>query len=872
MKPAEPWSSYLKLHLKPIPYSEDLSPDVNMGQATDPCTAGLTLALAGDQSSLYAVSLNAGVWKTGIAAPWFQLPQSPPRAYCIAVDPNDPSHVAVGEREDDAVDPAQNQSGLWESFDGGMTWSYLFDPHSQGCPFQVIPSLAFTPSSTLVIATTGGIFVKPAGQGLVAATLPNGLSSQVITAVVASASKVWARLPDYTLLVSLDDGMTWQRATAKPVPAGIVWGARGDDYSLGAFDSAAFMSSLGASDPQGTNNYNQLLIYDVAGDSWTVQPQISDETGQASVNGTGAGGRRFLKSYSFGNAAQIGQGLELFFCTGQEVFRATGWNTDGRLTWVKVAATPVSNVAAQNPIFQHLVHSEMWDFHWAANGQAAWVATDGGVFENEMTLGGWSRRNTGLHTHHVHTLTVVSAGPSAIARLAYATSDNDAWTRDEIAGWQTPNVFGDANWTDGDAGSPAVALLARTLDVPWLTGFNATLPTGGSYDQFVANNDPLLDDLTFVRPFLQFIQTPTGEQPNPLLDAVMLVHLPLRYRDPQGTLVPVPGPLGDGSVSGWALIRNQQFAAQPDVNTSQFQNWALEVSPLPTGTRGFWVSGGHANPVYYVYTVDTNGPTLYKQTGPWWQPWQPLSVPGQLLDGAKYGPAHVNPYNPQHLYVLTQTGVLSSTDGGQSFQSEQLLTSLLTSNGKYPFRAANDGYNRTWTSAATRANAMATLSHMAFNSHGPAEVVAASPFTGVFINDGDMSGQHWRNLTPYLPAPCAPISSVGIHSSWIYVGTEGRSVLSLSKLNETSGTARAILTEVVAQIILGIINDAGGVQIIGGRPFPVPPWGPFIRNQPPAVRDALFSLVMAHLASLISNHEVREDLFESVSKLLDGLT
>src|SRR5206468_2186000 len=88
------------------PTLQDISPNLLNGTSrVSPSSAGLTVALAGGTSRLYAVSLNAGVWRSdGPEHPWVQLSQSPPRAYSITIDPTNAQHLAVGEREDDKRD------------------------------------------------------------------------------------------------------------------------------------------------------------------------------------------------------------------------------------------------------------------------------------------------------------------------------------------------------------------------------------------------------------------------------------------------------------------------------------------------------------------------------------------------------------------------------------------------------------------------------------------------------------------------------------------------------------------------------------------------------------------------------------------------
>src|SRR5690349_17486238 len=46
-------------------------------------TAGITIAFAGDEKALYAVSLDAGVWRSENGGPWKQLENSPRYSYSI---------------------------------------------------------------------------------------------------------------------------------------------------------------------------------------------------------------------------------------------------------------------------------------------------------------------------------------------------------------------------------------------------------------------------------------------------------------------------------------------------------------------------------------------------------------------------------------------------------------------------------------------------------------------------------------------------------------------------------------------------------------------------------------------------------------------
>lgn len=756
------------------PTAVDISPNLPAGTVqARPSTAGLTVGIAGDTSALYAVSLNAGVWKSVNNGPWAQLPNSPPRAYDLAIDPNDHSHLAVGERAGDSTDSRVDDSGVWESHDSGGTWSHTLNPLSlPGCTTQAIPALAFAPTSTLFVGTDCGIGRKPAGAtSFDFSHSPAGIG--LVSAITASQTKIWARTQD-KLLVSSDDGLTW---TLIPIPTlldgfHITFESRGDLFSLAAFDSIAVLPFK--PDPDTTANHNTVLIYNAMNGSWLTQVL---DTG----DGTGLGGRRFAKAFILNRPdlpATIGQRLRLYVGVGQEIEQAVGVNVDGTLQWTHFAQAMWGGPYGYPP---NDIHSDIWDFNIQSDLRS-WVAGDGGVYTNDGSTAQWVSADDGLHTHHVHTLVTIPVGHVNRPKLAYPTSDNDHWWRDSsayaapAAAWQGVAQLGDVNWSAADAGNPGFALLVRTSPgFAGITSFGHPPPTGANFtdgQRITINNDATFDGpLGF-----QFIQTLKSESPQyPLGDAVMLTNLPLKtYVNNQ--LTPVPGPLGQANPNGGpVLIRSTQFASNPDANLSQFQNWSLVANNLPAGTLGFWVSGGHASPTYYLYARDLSSGSLvlYKGKG-LGAAWEKLYT--GLLPGGEFGPAFVNPYDPNQVYILTPAGVKASSNGGASFTDDSVLTSLITGSGQFPLGTFYGG-NGTDVTIASRSNAMGTLSDMAFNPDDPREVVAASPYTGVFYTDGDGT---WRDLTPAMPRPISAASAVEITDGAVYVATEGRSVLAIT--------------------------------------------------------------------------------------------
>ena len=106
---------------------------------------------------------------------------------------------------------------------------------------------------------------------------------------------------------------------------------------------------------------------------------------------------------------------------------------------------------------------------------------------------------------------------------------------------------------------------------------------------------------------LQFrvVQALKGEEAFPDGDVMMLVNLPIQYKD-QNTagkpLTNVDGAIGQPAKNP-VLIRNFAFASSADANISQMKSWRIEVDDFTFGNMlGFWVSGGHFdNPRLALY-------------------------------------------------------------------------------------------------------------------------------------------------------------------------------------------------------------------------------------------------------------------------------
>src|SRR6185436_4643430 len=105
-----------------------------------------------------------------------------------------------------------------------------------------------------------------------------------------------------------------------------------------------------------------------------------------------------------------------------------------------------------------------------------WVATDGGVYRRYS--GNWVKQNSGLHTHHVFGMSLVSV--PGTRHIIYATRDNSSFFTSGSLGvpfnpsvWskESPGNLGDADWTAADIANPSFALAVNHATDATTTNF-----------------------------------------------------------------------------------------------------------------------------------------------------------------------------------------------------------------------------------------------------------------------------------------------------------------------------------------------------------------------------------------------------------------
>ena len=429
----------------PGPFLRDIGP--NKPASGDTSSAGQVIRLAGGGDVQYAVTLNAGVWKRVSGAKWMQLASSPRRAITIAIEGKNHNHAVVGERNGDSVDMHLNQAGIWESGDGGTTWTYALDPLTiQGCASQAIADIAFTAHAHIVAATGCGVAHRtPAGQW----SFPDLPGAQGhATALAIAGARVWARTASGQIFLSTDDGATFAGAPidpTTPLPASLLdmgprptsnW-TQGLSFSIAAIGDEVYMPSRNL--PGAGANELGLVTYNL-----TTTKVRSDLLG---VNdGRGDGGWVFVRTGTLASQKDV-----ILFSNADYLYSLTkDTHTAGASKWklqmlAACASTGSLGLCPAGPPsgFGPRMHVDMWDvlINTGSVYGEMFIASDGGVYHYPSASGSnWVDYVDGMHTLHAHTLDII-LGTSGVVGIA--TSDNDAWYG-TLAGtnWKSPDCCG----------------------------------------------------------------------------------------------------------------------------------------------------------------------------------------------------------------------------------------------------------------------------------------------------------------------------------------------------------------------------------------------------------------------------------------------
>jgi len=169
----------------------------------------------------------------------------------------------------------------------------------------------------------------------------------------------------------------------------------------------------------------------------------------------------------------------------------------------------------------------------------------------------------------------------------------------------------------------------------------------------------------------------------------------------------------------------------------------------------------------------------------------------------------------------------------------------------------------------------------AFYEFGPKPQTPLIDVVLAFSFDGGATFPRYLKVTdsPWNPAVDAPLSHGNPNVTFIgdYFGLDASTLGFYPLWTDTRTGIQELWTDIVvpvqaqgpkhlydqvAQILFGIINDAGGVEIVGGHIVRVPPRGPLV--------DLLLGIASYRIASLISSEEgqaLQRSAMETVVKV-----
>lgn len=782
----------------PVPRLEDVSPDPrDLDGVLEPrnSPAGRMVGIAGTGATYYATHSRSGVWKLsrGVWAQLENLPApGPPYEQFgkVAVNQHNSRHLVVF-----------GPFGATESFDGGGRWTPLaFDATTFGAATKEIFSAVFTPNGRLLLGSANGIAMRrtvpgPFGGSFKFKPLVSGDSE--VTGFACNGRTVWARTAK-NLYASTNNGANFGSPVA--IPPSAVGGSR----SVGGDDRFAYLPYI-QNNGGGGKDVLGVWIYDSSGGPTPWQSQTVRVTlngvPNSTLNGGFTGHPVILRSFLLNDpllARRIGVGIQMFLGDGECLVQAGGRNPDGTISSWNLLGLAFAAYGGPTT-----VHEDWYDFCIDQDqfGGTLFLTTDGGVSRTSVTQSplsypykfsteplAWDTVIAGLHTNIPVALSIIPTTPERRSIIAYANGDDDGWARDtspivaSAAHWQLISISGDSYFSWSDAGVPFHVLQGRSIRALRLHTITTPHdPTRGSYA--IVNSSAEHPWESFRSNFFHFIQTPKGEGQG-RLDAVVMAEIPLLALDSHGNPDPNapfkapgdPSGLGNAAASGWppdvgnpVLIRNRNFALQPDINLSKGDGWTVEIDRMPRGALGFYVTGTSAAPAYYCYapgiTEDAQGNTaalaLFRWFGGIWQ--ELTQIPGGVVEGVSgdganswFGPAFVNPFNPNIVYAIGNDAIYRSLNAAAqtpTYTQDVELTQLVLQGGTQPTKS---------------------LAHIAFDFDNPRRAAAVTNWGAVFFGP---TRTGWSDLTSLLPTPLTPGTVAGIDSEAVYVATFGRSVV-----------------------------------------------------------------------------------------------
>ena len=787
----------------------------------------LALARAPESARMYAGTF-AGVWRSDDAGrTWRQMtrPQPPsgdfdvpgalfaPHVHTLAVSPLDPDLVLAAGRGG-GFSPARD--GLYRSVDGGVSWALVL-PAS-----DVISHVAFAPDDALLVfaaAGNGGVGVSTdAGATWVARAVAGRPLHLAVGPQESPGVRRLYAAGDNRIFTSGDGGTTWRAdAGAATVRTALdeIWNRYVRNppvappvFAAGSADSNGSAGQILAIDPQrprgvylatvsGANGPGYYMVFPDGtsfpdGTIRNVPP--APGAGEASLwhgdfdgfEATGSArwtqlpgpplyfGVTTPSGDCYVTTKRSGSGHLVFFSDNSHVHVSEGRPT-ATSSWHRLDGMDVSEAHqkdhSSNQIFMHADPHDLvvtGDFELTLeppSGVSApydqcsvleqhvrgtmWMANDGGVVFSEDGGRTWTRA-AGLETIDAVNLAGLHRPGRAPALYMGVVDNDDFFTLDGGESWGDPITA----TGDGDTWFADPALRRRVL-------------------AFDPRNDRLV---VFTNPFPQFFSYPDVGSPliargvgfprngNTSSGAVTRGYRPV-IQTLAGEAPPADGDyvvIADSAAGERVLLRTRSISSISTVEAWDDPARAEPIGPpLPTGANLVQAGGGHAATVFYV-SDNLRLWTLDVAAGAW-RMVVPGGPPGRTAGRAKR--FYVHPYEGQVVYIVDDSAIKVTTDGGETWLVDTSLTAAATAGGQLTLGPA-------------------VLRDMVF--------VGDEPFTVFALGNAGVSytldGVQWFTLLSSLALPGRPEGGFfDPGERALYVALEGRSVMRIGGVPAPAG-------------------------------------------------------------------------------------
>ena len=644
-------------------------------------------------STMYAAGVAGGVWKTtSSGASWTSIgPTSPNMAInSMAMDPKDSSTIYAGTGEGYFNIDAVRGDGIYVTNDGGGSWS-LLGSTSNDSDFYYVNKLVVSPvnSSRIYAATETGVFQSTNSGGSWTQVLPSSSNNGCFDLAIRTD-----QTHDYIFAScgTFSQAYIYLNTTADTSPS--TWtqvytggGNMGLTSLAIAPSNQNHIYALASTLASGSFQYGLLAVASSttggASGSWTVQYSNSGSNALANMLLTNAYEASCDSSYEsqgwYDNVIAVDPTNEnIVWAGGIDLYRSN----DGGKTWGEASYWWESGSPYEHAD-QHAIVFLPTD-----DGKTMFVGSDGGVFQTTNRLAAvgtlpcsatgsvpWTSLNHNIGITQFYDGTVFPGGQTFFG----GTQDN---------GTPMGTVGGGSNaWNivqGGDGGFVAVNPSNTNILYAEFTGLSITKSTNGGSTFNSATSGISDSGFLFIAPFTM---------------------------DPNN-----PSDLWTGGTYIWRTTNSASSWTRASGSLDGTVT-AIGVAPLPASNSNYVAVGTSNGTIYYTTTglSDSSSTTWSSQTPSInayvsWVAYDPNNSSTLYATYSSFGSPHVfqstnggaawtsidnnlpdvpvlsivvNPANSLNLFIGTDLGVYSSTDGGKTWNVEttgfgEVVTDSLT--------------------------------------------------------------------------------------------------------------------------------------------------------------------------------------------------